>query len=215
MYQNIIFDLDGTLIHSAPSILKCFQDVTGHLGYSVKVPLHEGLIGPPLREALSIITGENDEEVLDKLAIKFMSIYDSEGYKQCLPYKKISDLLHALVQDGVALYIVTNKRCIPTVQIVEHFGWEKCFKGIFAIDSYPDVAKNKAEILQRMLEDCGLDRAQTCYVGDTHKDYQATQINSLDFIFVQWGYGDAEGGAKYDRHAQQVSDLHRLLLSKT
>lgn len=210
--QNVIFDLDGTLIHSAPSILSCFDQATQKLGCALKTPLHSGLIGPPLLETLSLLTGETNVEALNKLAYEFKSIYDLTGYKQSIPYEGVGDLLELLCSNGIALYIVTNKRYIPTFKIIEYFGWNKLFKGIYAIDSYPDKASNKTQVLQCMLDDLQLNHTSCYYIGDTHKDYQAANMNTLKFIFVGWGYGAPEANFYYDGFAQKVSDLRNLII---
>ncbi|MGJ0484904.1 MAG: HAD family hydrolase [Methylomicrobium sp.] len=79
--ENLIFDLDGTLIDSSNSILESFRGAFEEVGKEPVCPLKADIIGPPLREALCQLSGSSDSEELDRLATAFKAHYDTEGYK--------------------------------------------------------------------------------------------------------------------------------------
>ena len=67
--SSIIFDLDGTLIDSAPSILIGFEHVLKANGIDPLTPLVPSIIGPPLAQMLKMLSGINDEKkILEKVA---------------------------------------------------------------------------------------------------------------------------------------------------
>lgn len=59
-YSHILFDLDGTLIDSAPAILASFRDAFARAGLTPVIPIDDSIIGPPLTETLQLLAGSKD-----------------------------------------------------------------------------------------------------------------------------------------------------------
>ena len=59
-YSHILFDLDGTLIDSAPAILASFRDAFARSGIAPVRAVDESIIGPPLTETLQLLAGTTD-----------------------------------------------------------------------------------------------------------------------------------------------------------
>ena len=62
--SDVIFDLDGTLVDSAPSILLCLAEALASQGIAPIFPLSSSLIGPPLHETLRNISGCKDDDTI-------------------------------------------------------------------------------------------------------------------------------------------------------
>ena len=185
---HILFDFDGTLVDSAPSILAGFAAVVARHGITAQVPLDSTLIGPPLLPTLARISGDNDPAALAGMAETFKSWYDTEGYRHTVVYAGIDDALKALSMQA-PLYIVTNKRIHPTRQIVEHLGWSPLFTGIYAPDAFDPPLPSKADVIRHVLALHGIDVASARYVGDRAEDGEAATANGLPFAWACWGYG--------------------------
>lgn len=190
----VLFDLDGTLIDSAPSILAGFGQALELAGMAPAAPLTPALIGPPLRQALARLCGSDDPAVLDRLAGHFKSYYDSEGYRLSVAYPDTGATLQALHAAGVALHLATNKRHAPTLSILAHLGWLPWFSSVYALDSTAGGYADKRAMLAAQLADHGIDAARACYVGDRDEDRDAATGNGLPFIGVDWGYGAFASG---------------------
>ncbi len=187
---NIIFDLDGTLIDSSSSILGCFRRVLELNNIEALCPLNSDLIGPPLIQTLSRITGVSDQNILSKLADDFKAHYDHEGYKSTLPFVGVSELLQACTTSGIDLHIATNKRLVPTILILEYLGWRSYFKNIYALDSSSPTFTNKAEMLSSLLGAKKISLNSAIYVGDRLEDNESAIENNLKFYGAAWGYAD-------------------------
>ena len=136
---DVIFDLDGTLIDSAPSILRCFSATLSKQGIEPALPLTEKLIGPPLRETLTKLSGVQDEAVLGLMIDDFKSHYDTEGYKATTVFTGVEDMLRKVHGMGVKLHIATNKRLNPTRLILEYLGWDSMFSAINAVNVFLNI----------------------------------------------------------------------------
>lgn len=188
MQRNVIFDLDGTLINSAPSILKCLDIALCEKNITPIIPLSFEIIGPPLNETLRSLTGLKDEFLLSSLVELFKEKYDSFGYSQSIVYEGVSQMLVEMKDAGVMLYLATNKRIIPTNKILEFFNWKTFFKGIYAIDSGPIKFSSKSEMVSSLIWRENLSLQNTTYIGDIFADYAAAKKNRINFIFAEWGY---------------------------
>ena len=212
-YQAVIFDLDGTLIDSAPSILKSFGSALQRAGIEPLRPLDGSLIGPPLRQTLSNLTGISEAATLDTLTDYFKESYDSEGYRSTLVYDGVAQLLAFLAGEGVPLAIATNKRELPTLKILEFLGWRGYFSRVGAPDSASPPYPNKAALIASVLGDMGVDGAASLYVGDTLGDGEAAQANRMPFLAAGWGYGSWEAPTTLSNwsYSGSVVEFSRLL----
>lgn len=194
-FRHVLFDLDGTLIDSAPAILASYRDAFAALGQRPVRPIDDSIVGPPLAETLQLLTGSEDAALLTALADAFKASYDSEGYRHTGVYAGIAELLDTLAAAGCRLAIATNKRLHPTRLILQHLGWQARFDAVYALDLFEPRLPDKATMLARLLADQGIAREQAVYVGDRAEDGHAAEANQLPFIAASWGYGslsDAE-----------------------
>ena len=190
MNEHILFDLDGTLIDSAPSIVESFIYAFASLGIIPSKTITSEVVGPPLMPTLRMLAGQDDSELLQQLAAKFKAHYDTEGYKKATVFPGVEALLDTLSQSGATLYIATNKRDLPTQKIMKHLNWGHYFKGVFALDTYMPPLAAKPLMVARILDDYQIDPAQAIYIGDRYEDGLAADHNHLDFVMVTWGYAD-------------------------
>ena len=186
--KHIIFDLDGTLIDSSESILGSFASAFEDCNRELKHPLTEEIIGPPLIETLSKLSGTKDPSVLGLLAQQFKKNYDEKGFLQTKVYPGISIMLGNLMRQDIYMYVVTNKRIVPTLKILHHLGWEHYFVNICCIDSFKELVKSKADLIKHILEIHNI-KNEVFYIGDTEEDMIASRNAKVPFVFVKWGYG--------------------------
>lgn len=206
---DVIFDLDGTLIDSAPSILECFLMALSGRSIEPQCQVNQDLIGPPMVETLKKLTGSIDDSLLGMLSNDFKMLYDTEGYKLTVVFEGINPLLENLKKMGVNLHIATNKRLKPTSLILQHLSWDGLFTNVFATDSRQPGYRNKADMLADLFEREGLDLKALWYVGDKKEDEDASMANAIPFIGVGWGYK----GANISWHQQTavVNSTNELL----
>jgi phosphoglycolate phosphatase len=188
-FQAVIFDLDGTLIDSAPGILYGFKSTLKRAGIKPLGPISKSLIGPPLRHTLATLTGINEDAELDVLIEFFKDSYDSDGYQTTRVYDGVEELLAFLANKHIPMAIATNKRKVPTLKILEFLGWESYFRETGTLDSTTPPYPDKAVLIGTLLNKLGVAAATSAYIGDTRGDGEAAEANQMPFIAVGWGYG--------------------------
>ena len=188
-YAQVLFDLDGTLIDSAPAILASYRDAFATAGREAVVPIDASIVGPPLLETLQMLAGTTDAAVIEPLAAGFKASYDSTGYRQTAAYEGVGEMLQRLVDAGCTLSIATNKRLLPTRLILEHLGWAGHFAAVYALDLFEPRLPHKAAMIARLMQDRGIACEHAVYVGDRSEDGESADANGLPFLAATWGYG--------------------------
>lgn len=211
---NVIFDLDGTLIDSAPSILRCLETSLEMRGYLPLVDLNTSLIGPPLTDVLKLLTNEDDERKIAELIEEFKSQYDLDFCKHARPYDGIHDLLLGLKKAKKNIYIVTNKRYKPSKLIIDHNNWAELFDDIYTIDHPEVILKEKAQVIRQLIIDKGLNKYSSCYIGDRTEDSEAAKTNSIPFIHVEWGYGLDLSDPMFNQVSKSPLQLRKILVGE-
>ena len=214
-FPHILFDLDGTLIDSAPAILASFREAFAQTGVVPVRVIDDSIIGPPLKETLQLLAGSQEAGLIGQLEAAFKASYDSEGYKATAAYAGVGDLLAALAGAGLTLSIATNKRIHPTRLILQHLGWLDHFAHIYALDLFTPRLPNKAAMIARLLADQQIPQDQAIYIGDRSEDGESADANGLPFIAVTWGYGSLTAAEMRPdwRAAAQPAALAALLLA--
>lgn len=215
-HPHILFDLDGTLIDSAPAILASFRESFARTGIALARAIDESVIGPPLVETLQLLSGSDDPALIAGLAEAFKASYDSEGYKATTAYAGVDELLAELTDAGLTLAIATNKRLHPTRLILDHLGWRGHFAHVYALDLFTPRLPDKAAMIGRLLADQNIAREQAIYIGDRREDGESADANGLPFIAVTWGYGSLTAGEMRAgwRATAQPEALGALLLGE-
>ena len=190
MSKHILFDFDGTLIDSAPYVLTCYQQSFAELDIKPAMAITESIIGPPLINTIEMLIAENNPQMVQDLAKKFMTLYDSGVAENTFFYDGVDKVLNTLKQQGHQLYIATNKRYKPTIAILEKLQYLDTFTEIRAVDQLPENNRSKSILIEQILADFNIAIEQAVYIGDKMDDYNAANANDVKFLAAGWGYGD-------------------------
>jgi phosphoglycolate phosphatase len=185
--RAILFDLDGTLIDSAPMIAAALNRVIAERGGEA-VPLEKvrGLVSRGAAELVSTCFGACATDTKNDLGA-FREIYRTLVPQECDLYPGARAALEILHSEGRQLAVCTNKPQALTEGILAALGLDRYFAVVMGGDvctrPKPDAA-HLFDILQRL----GADAADAVYVGDSEVDGEAAQAAGLPFILVTFGY---------------------------
>ena len=213
MITAVLFDFDGTLVHTAPGILAGFTKVLAAEGIVPREPVDERVIGPPLMATLRRLSGLEQGAALEKLAAAFRATYDADGVLQAEPYPGLVETLATLGKAGRRSFVVTNKRNVPTRLIADRLGVTAHVGGLYSLDSLSPPAPRKSAVVRHILGEHMLDPGAAVLVGDSAEDAEAGAENGVRFIAAAYGYGDP---ASFTRAAaagtiSALADLPALL----
>jgi phosphoglycolate phosphatase len=186
--KHVIFDLDGTLVDSAPGILNSFRNALEGLGLQSDTPLTRHLIGPPLKDIVECLLP--NAEVATRMCVieDFKRHYDTLGVLDSVCFEGVENCLAQLRAAGLKLWLATNKRLAPTRSLMRQFKWEALFEKAYSLDSFNPPKSTKAEILQDLLQKHSIDCRDAVYIGDRKEDEEAARVCGLQFLMAGWGY---------------------------
>jgi phosphoglycolate phosphatase len=192
--ECILFDLDGTLIHSLPGIEHSIRSAFA----SCRIPIHitelATMIGSPISDILASIGNIDDEATLRVLNAEFRRSYDSEGWMKTEIYPGALDVLRALKLAGHRLFVVSNKPIHIATKILERSEIARYFEAILTRDSRTPAYLSKAEMMMALADGHAFDLNRALMVGDTTEDGKASAEVGAAFAFIAHGYGKIEPG---------------------
>ena len=208
MNKYWIFDFDGTLIDSEKHVRETFLKITKEIAPKRLVFAEKVLIGPPLEETAKEILGDSQAKSLKVFTDNFIKIHDNEILKNTMPYINSERTLRKLFSMGHKIAVATNKRWKPTMQIINHFGWDKFFFSIECSDSEIKRRTKSKMIKDLLIKDINFQKA--FFVGDTLSDGISAKNNNLRFIKASYGYGHNENWRNIEMFAE-INDIYELV----
>lgn len=191
MKQNgcILFDLDGTLLDSAPDIVGAINDL--YIAHG-KEPLSMEQLRPISGEGTSLLieTGfgypPNPDE-LNQLRKELFALYEARKNANSLLFPGIPEILSYLNETQIPWGIVTNKPTSLTMPLLEHFpilqtaGAIVCADTLSKAKPHPEPIWHACELLKRS-------PADSIYIGDHERDAIAGNAAGLYVVVAMYGY---------------------------
>lgn len=214
-FTSILFDLDGTIVDSAPGITKTLAYTFAELGRPI--PSQQdllGYVGPPILDSFRDRAGMSLGEAAEALAI-YRPRYLEQGALDSTVFPGVADILREIHAAGIPLSLATSKPETPATLMLSHFGLLDYFD-IITGASDDEVRSSKQDVVAEALvrlEAFGADLSRPVLVGDRIHDVEGATANGVPTIFVGWGYGSEEERAGSIAVANAPTDLLKLLFT--
>ena len=187
-YKLVVFDLDGTILHTSPGVLESVKDAINIMG--LPMPDEKTLkrfVGPPIENSMRAQFCL-DEEQTARAAATFRERYQNVNLYNAIPYDGIYEVFAQLVQKGITPAVATYKRHSYAHPLLVHFDFDRYTDVLFGSDA--DKLTTKSAIIEACMEKAGIsDPAQVLMVGDTIHDATGAATLGIDFLGVTYGYG--------------------------
>lgn len=191
-FRAVVFDLDGTLIDSAPDLLAAANKLLAEEGRpaigvdEIKLMIGDGV--PKLVERAFTATGGLPQGALPGLALRFLGFYEGHGADATRPYPGVQVALAGLKDDGMKLAVCTNKPQAATEEILVALDLAAYFDAVVGGDALPGIKKPDPRHLLATVEALGVPASETLYVGDSKVDVEAARAAHLPVVAVAHGY---------------------------
>lgn len=185
MIENILLDLDGTLIDSSPGIGRAIEYAMEQEGLILPQEAVTDFIGPPLALSFQKYTG--DPQTVDALIRAFRVYYSQKGVYEHRLYPGVREMLAALSQKR-KLYLATAKPLNFAGRIIEQNGLKRYFSGLYGPDEDDDIT-GKTQVMVSLVEKEKCDPKKTLMVGDRAHDVLAAAAVGIRTVGVLYGFG--------------------------
>ena len=205
-----LFDLDGTLLDSAPDMVATVNRMRAARGRG-PMPLAE--LRPHVSRGSRAMSAaafpEIGGDVPQDMIREFLDTYEAELGKHGLPFDGVPELLDALEAAGSRWGIVTNKPEYLARQVLPLLGWDARCAVLVGGDSLPERKPHPLPLLHAA-QTLGVGIADCAYVGDDLRDIEAARAAGMRSVVALWGYrlpGERPAEWGGDALAEVAADL--------
>ncbi|MDR3430487.1 MAG: phosphoglycolate phosphatase [Rouxiella aceris] len=211
--RGAAFDLDGTLVDSAPGLSEAVDRALADFGLPpAGVERLSTWIGNGadimVERAVRWAEGDLSAAFLLQVREKFDHYYAQTAASGSRLYPQVKETLTALAATGLPLGLITNKPTPFIVPLLQSLGLDGLFSQILGGD---DVVQKKPHPapMYLMLARMGLRASELVFVGDSRNDIQAAQAAGCRCVGMTYGYnyGETIALSKPDRVLERFADL--------
>jgi phosphoglycolate phosphatase len=212
-YTAVLFDLDGTIVDSAPGITATLAET--FIRMSLPVPPPAKLleyVGPPILDSFRDLA-HFDEETSERALAIYRVLYLEGGVFDATVYPGLESVLKAIHDAGIPLSLATSKPEKPATLVLDFYGLTQYFDELTGA-SEDEVRSKKADVVAealRRLAAGGADLSHPVMVGDRIHDIEGAAVHDVPTIFVTWGYGAPAEAAGAIGIADDADELLNLL----
>src|SRR4051812_14377187 len=190
--RGVVFDLDGTLVDTAPDLWRATNHVlTAHGRREVTLGEVRGFVGYGARALISRglkATGEaGDRQIVEALYADFVTYYDDHIAEASEPFPGTSALLGELTARGIRLGVCTNKLERLSVALLEALDLAQYFDAIVGPDTI-GVAKPDPAVYRETLRRMRGTFERSVMVGDSETDVLTARAAGVPVIGLTFGY---------------------------
>lgn len=190
--RAVLFDLDGTLVDTAPDLGRALNLLRGRHGL---LPLADAAIRSQASHGARGLLGlgfqlHPEDARFARMREEFLQLYAENICHHSRPFPGILDLLDELDRRGLAWGVVTNKPARFTEPLMSILDLAERAACIVSGDTCPQPKPHPAPMLAAA-ELCGATPAECVYLGDAERDIQAARAAAMPALVAAWGYLDA------------------------
>jgi phosphoglycolate phosphatase len=211
--EAVLFDLDGTLIDSAPDLAGAANDLRRERGLP-ELPFARlrPMVGAGARGMVGVAFGVKPGDAdFEALRDAFLARYAQRMLSQTAVFDAMEPVLQSLEQAGVRWGVVTNKATRFTEPIVDGLQLRRRLSALVCGDTTPHSKPHPAPLLEAARQ-LGIDATACVYVGDDARDVVAGRAAGMATLAAQWGYL-GEGAGVHEWGADAVLGMPSELLN--
>ena len=204
----VLFDLDGTLLDSAPDMVATVNRMRAARGQG-PMPLAD--LRPHVSRGSRAMSAaafpELGGEVSGEMIREFLDTYEQELGRSSVLFDGVAELLDAIEADGARWGIITNKPEYLATQVMPQLGWDTRSSILLGGDTlaerkpHPLPLLHAAEQLGTAVHDC-------VYIGDDQRDIGAARAAGMRSVVVLWGYrGEGESPEGWGADAMAATPI--------
>ena len=209
---TIVFDLDGTLVDSAPDLLRALNQVMDLEGLP-RAPESavKAFVGHGARVLIEKAAGLQgalyQDGKLDQLTAAFIDFYRADIAGATKPYPHLEAALDTLAAAGARLAVCTNKRHDLAIQLLDALNLTRRFAAIVGADAVVNKKPHPDHFIETVSR-AGGELGRSVMVGDSTTDVKSAQGAGAPVIVYRPGYGDV---AADDMGADAIIDDYAIL----
>ena len=218
---TILFDLDGTLVDTAPDLIIAHNHVMKKFGFSTESPNKiKSLVGMGAKTMMSKtlwsaakedLKRVKEKDIKDKMVKEFVKFYANNILVESKLIEGVKDFLLWCKSNKISMAVCTNKQEHLAISLLKKIGINDFFEYVAGSDTF-DYCKPDPRHLTSVIEIMGGDIKKTLMIGDSEVDAKSAQNALLPFILLEDGYTDTKiSQMKYDHLIKDFNGLNKII----
>ncbi len=219
---TVLFDLDGTLVNTAPDLMRAHNFVMKKYGYDErelsdikklagrgsKVMLTQSM--HEIAELSGKIKKSNQE--VEKMTKEFIDYYSKNILKESSLKKGVLEFLSWCKNNSISMAVCTNKQEHLTIDLLKKIKIYDFFEYVAGGNTF-NYNKPNPKHLTSTLEIIGGDIKKTLMIGDSETDANAAKAANIPFVLIEDGYTEKKTNEIYHNHlAKDFVNLEKIVL---
>ena len=206
---TILFDLDGTLVDTAPDLMSAHNHVMKKYGYPTKstedirnlVGKGAGaLIGRSIWGQAKKEFGKiEDEKIKNEMVTEFIDFYAKNIFKESKLVNGVKEFLKWCKNQNISMAVCTNKQEHLSNDLLKKIGIYDYFEYVAGSDTF-DYCKPDPRHLTSVIEILDGDIKKTLMIGDSETDANAAKAAEIPVILLENGYTEKNSDEIYHNH---------------
>jgi len=187
--RAVLFDLDGTLVDSAPDLAGAANQMRSARGLA-ELPYAQlrPMVGTGARGMLGVALGVTPAAPdYESLKHEFLDLYERRMLQETRVFESVMNLLDALQQRDLPWAIVTNKAERFALPLTQALGLQRGAAAVIGGDTTPHAKPHPAPLLEAARR-AGVAAEHCIYVGDDERDILAGRAAGMRTVAAAWGY---------------------------
>ena len=206
---TILFDLDGTLVDTAPDLMKAHNHVMKKYGYETKSTEEirnlvgkgaSALIGRSLWGSAKEEFGKiEDKKIKEKMVNEFINYYGNNILNESTLINGVEDFLKWCNEKKISLAVCTNKQEHLAVDLLKKIGIYNYFEYVAGSNTF-DYCKPDPRHITSIIEILNGDIKKSLMIGDSETDANAAKSASIPMVLLENGYTERNTNDIYHNH---------------
>ena len=200
---TVLFDLDGTLVDTAPDLIRAHNHVMKKFGYPSKsIDELRNAVG---RGAKAMMAKDNgkwkwfDEKIQNEMTDEFIDFYGKNILQESTLLNGVKEFLKWCKIQNISMAVCTNKTEHLAIDLLKKIGIYDFFEYVSGYDTF-EYCKPDPRHLLKTIEILNGDKNKTIMVGDSETDANAAKAAEIPMILLKYGYTEKRSEEIYHNH---------------
>ena len=200
---TILFDLDGTLVDTAPDLIRAHNYVMKKFGYPTKsIDELKNAVGRGAKAMMEKTYGKwqwFDEKIKNEMSKEFISYYGKNILHESTLLNGVKEFLIWCKKENISMAVCTNKTEHLAVDLLKKIGIYDYFEYVAGYNTF-EYCKPDPRHLTTIIEILDGDKNKSIMIGDSETDANAAKAAEIPIILLKYGYTEKRSDEIYHNH---------------
>ena len=200
---TVLFDLDGTLVNTAPDLIRAHNHVMKKFGYPTKsINELKNAVGKGAKAIMAKGNGKwewFDEKIKNEMTDEFLSFYKKNIFRESTLLNGVKEFLIWCKNQNISMAVCTNKTEHLAIDLLKKIEIYDFFEYVSGHNTF-EYCKPDPRHLLRTIEMLNGDKDKSIMIGDSETDANAAKEAEIPMILLKYGYTEKRSEEIYHNH---------------